>query len=236
MTERRRLLPSRLARLLVVSAVPVLAGGLAGCASQHVEVGAVPDDYRTRHPITVREATTDLDLFVASSDTRLTPADQSRIESFATHFRSSRAAVIRVRYPTGSRNATAARLIADNAVAVLRHNGVPRQRIVVAPYPAEGVADTPPLLLSFNAVVADVAPCGRWPDDLADTSENRNYYNFGCASQSNLAAQIAEPRDLLGPRGMSEIDAERRSTVIEKYRRGDRTASEPPRQSSDYNW
>jgi pilus assembly protein CpaD len=233
MTVRRRFSPRRLAS---VSMVPILAALLAGCASQHIEVGAIPDDYRTRHPITVREATEDLELFVASSDTRLTPADLTRMESFAARFRASRASVIRLGVPSGARNDAAARLVADNAAAVLRRHGISRQRILIAPYPAGGVPDVPPLLLSFNAVVAEVEPCGRWPEDLGDTSENRNYHNFGCASQSNLAAQIADPRDLLGPRGMSEIDAERRSTVIEKYRQGQRTASEPPRQASDYNW
>ncbi|ALN71957.1 CpaD family pilus assembly protein [Aureimonas sp. AU20] len=234
MTVRRRFSPRR--RLALASAAPLLIGLLAGCANQHIEVGAIPDDYRTRHPITVREATEDLELFVASSDTRLTPADETRVESFATRFRASRATVIRLRVPSGGRNAAAARLVADNVAGVLRRHGVARQRILIAPYPAGGIADVPPLLLSFNAVVAEVEPCGRWPEDLADTSENRNYHNFGCASQSNLAAQIADPRDLLGPRGMSEIDAERRSTVVEKYRRGERTASEAPRQASDYNW
>ncbi|MBU2487688.1 MAG: pilus assembly protein CpaD, partial [Alphaproteobacteria bacterium] len=31
-------------------------------------------------------------------------------------------------------------------------------------------------------------------------------------------AQIANPGDLIAPRGMTPIDAERRSTVIEAYR------------------
>lgn len=229
MTARRSLSPRRFLPLVALSL-------LAGCANQHVEVGAVPDDYRTRHPITVREATEDLELFVASSDTRLTHPDLTRVESFGTRFRRARASVLRVGVPSGARNEAAARLVADDVTRVLRQIGVPRQRILVTSYPAHGVADVPPLLLSFNGMVAEVAPCGRWPDDLADTSENHNYQNFGCATQSNLAAQIADPRDLLGPRGESEIDAERRSVVIEKYRQGQRTASEPPRQSSDYNW
>ncbi len=229
----RRSLPRRLRLAL---AAPLLAGVLAGCADRHIEVGAIPDDYRNRHPITVREATSDLELFVASSDTRLTHADQTRVETFATRFRASRATVIRVRVPSGARNDAAARLVADNVTDVLRRRGVPRQRILVAPYPAGGLPDAPPLLLSFNAMVAEVEPCGRWPEDLGNTAENRNYHNFGCASQSNLAAQISDPRDLLGPRGESEIDAERRSTVIERYRQGARTGSEAPVMSSSYDW
>ncbi|MEQ8736971.1 MAG: CpaD family pilus assembly lipoprotein, partial [Hoeflea sp.] len=71
----------------------------------------------------------------------------------------------------------------------------------------------------YLAISASTGQCGRWPDDLAaDTSENKHWANFGCAYQNNLAAQIANPGDLIAPRGMSPIDAERRSQVIQTYR------------------
>ncbi|MDE1996302.1 MAG: pilus assembly protein CpaD, partial [Rhizobiaceae bacterium] len=43
---------------------------------------------------------------------------------------------------------------------------------------------------------------------------------FGCASQNNLAAQVANPTDLIAPRAMSPIDADQRSKVIDNYRNG----------------
>ncbi|GAI42846.1 unnamed protein product, partial [marine sediment metagenome] len=42
--------------------------------------------------------------------------------------------------------------------------------------------------------------------------------------QNNLAAQIANPADLLGPRASTTIDAERRGKVIDAYR----NATPPP--------
>ena len=42
--------------------------------------------------------------------------------------------------------------------------------------------------------------CGHWPTNLADDPRNLPYPNLGCAQQHNLAAQIANPADLLGPR------------------------------------
>ena len=60
-------------------------------------------------------------------------------------------------------------------------------------------------------------PCGRWPTDLARDDNNGNYENFGCASQNNLAAQVANPSDLLAPRGMTPIDSERRTAVYQSY-------------------
>ena len=50
-------------------------------------------------------------------------------------------------------------------------------------------------------------------------SENKHYANFGCSYQNNLAAQIANPADLIGPRKLSEVDAEKRGVVIDEYRK-----------------
>ena len=50
-----------------------------------------------------------------------------------------------------------------------------------------------------------------------ETSENKHYANFGCSYQNNVAAQIANPADLLGPRKQTPIDAANRSAVIDDY-------------------
>jgi pilus assembly protein CpaD len=71
------------------------------------------------------------------------------------------------------------------------------------------------------AIKAGVDGCGQWPTDLSAGPENRNYHNFGCASQNNLAEMIANPSDLLGPRGSTAIDAERRLKVIDAYRKAE---------------
>lgn len=59
--------------------------------------------------------------------------------------------------------------------------------------------------------------------NLGYSPDNTMSPNFGCAYQRNLAAMIADPRDLLGPRAESMGDAERRATVLGKYRRGEPT-------------
>ncbi|WP_245413660.1 CpaD family pilus assembly protein [Mangrovicella endophytica] len=215
----------------------LLAALVAGCANvQHVEVGAIPDDYRTRHPITVSEAEEDLEIPVASSETRLSEANASRIRAFAARFRASGAEVIRVMLPHGSTNEAAAELVSGSVLKTLRARGVAQHRILIQPYAAAGLSGPTPIRLAFVTLAAKTAPCGRWPKDLGDTTDNKNYFNFGCASQQNLAAQIADPRDLLGPRGVGEIDAERRTDMLDKYRRGEATPSERSPTESDYDW
>jgi pilus assembly protein CpaD len=82
-----------------------------------------------------------------------------------------------------------------------------------------------PILVSpQGAYVAN--QCGQWPHDLGGSDIamnylNKPYWNYGCATQQNLAAMVAQPSDLLQPRGQTEIDATRRQTVIARYRRGD---------------
>jgi pilus assembly protein CpaD len=61
---------------------------------------------------------------------------------------------------------------------------------------------------------------------LAYDPLNLPYPNFGCAQQHNLAAQIVNPADLLGPRTAAPADAERRTVVMEKYRQGQSTGAE----------
>jgi pilus assembly protein CpaD len=80
-------------------------------------------------------------------------------------------------------------------------------------------------------VVARTGQCGQWPEQLTETSENRNYYNFGCATQQNLAAIVENPLDLVYPRETSPADAERRGHVLENYRQGTATQSDNSRES-----
>lgn len=204
----------------------ILVLSASGCANVHnIEVGSIPDDYRTRHPIVVSENLVAIDLPIVASDAKLAFADQGRVEDFADRFKASGADSIQVQLPAGSTNEFAANRVSGSIVETLRKRGVGRNHIFVQPYSATGAVGPVPIRLSYAALVAKTGPCGRWPEDLTETSENKNYFNFGCASQQNLAAQIADPRDLLSPRGVDAIDAQRRTTVIDNYRRGEATES-----------
>ena len=69
----------------------------------------------------------------------------------------------------------------------------------------------------YRAMTAATDQCGKWPDDLGDTSENKHYADFGCSYQNNLAAMIANPADLIGPRASGEIDATKRGKAIKRW-------------------
>ena len=84
-------------------------------------------------------------------------------------------------------------------------------------YQAPSVDVSAPVRVSYTAMRAQTNKCGRWPDDLLDNVENKHYADFGCSYQNNLAAQIDNPADLLGPRKQTPIDAENRINAIDVY-------------------
>jgi len=113
----------------------------------------------------------------------------------------------------------AARSVTQQIIEEFAEIGIHRSRITKQAYQASGHGDSATLRMAFSAMTAQVAgECGKWEENLTHTPDNRNYGNFGCATQSNLATMIANPNDLLGPRGESEIDATRRDTVIKEWR------------------
>lgn len=199
---------------------------LQGCARDPMSTGAIPDDYRTRHPITLSEAQHSLDIPVSAGDNRLTIGMSDTIKGFAQSYTAVSSGLVQIQVPTGSPNSAAASILKRQIRSVLNSSGIASSKIVETHYRAAPTGDAAPIRLSYIAMTAMTGQCGQWPEDLSDnTYSNKNWYNFGCASQNNLAAQVANPMDLVGPRGMSAIDAERRSVVIGNYRAGKNTAT-----------
>ena len=218
--ERRSAMPSpiRIARIALLSLG--IAASLAACAKRDdLSTGAIPDDYRTRHPIVVGESERSIDIPIASGDRRLPVGTRQVIKGFAQTYRGSANGVVQIMLPSGSRNGAAVEAVRPDIRALLVQMGVPANRLLETRYDAAASGDAAPVRLSFTAITASTEPCGAWPEDLVkDTTQNRNWSNFGCASQANLAAQLANPTDLLGPQAQSPIDAARRGQVISDYR------------------
>ncbi len=196
-----------------------LASGCASYNKDHFTVGTVPDDYRTRHPIIVSENETVEDIVVPRNSATLPLRDRDVVRAMGYRFKSSGANAIAILIPAGSPNERAARKAASSAVAELKSTGISSSKIKIKHYEAAGYGESATLRLVYTDLVAGVdGKCGEWGEDIVDTTENKNYNNFGCATQNNLAQMIANPADLLGPRAMSEIDATKRSRVIEDWR------------------
>jgi pilus assembly protein CpaD len=101
--------------------------------------------------------------------------------------------------------------------------GVRDDDVRVEPYKAD--AEGAPVRIAYERYVAKVPHCNRSWSDLTANYQNNGEKNFGCALSANMAAQIANPRDIAGPAAMTPSDAARRQAVMEKYRSGQPTGA-----------
>ncbi|ATQ69453.1 MULTISPECIES: CpaD family pilus assembly protein [Methylosinus] len=212
-------LPALCARAALAAA---MAAPLAGCGVNKVmPPPAVVHDYRDRHPVVLADATTAIDVF---PEQRLDQATVDRIQSFVQRYRRLGHGQITLLAPTGSRN-TATRAGVDAVRRQLADSGV-AGAVYVGTYPVSDADLAAPVRLSFQGIKAKVADrCGQWPEDLASASSlkgwnNDTHWNFGCANQATLAAQIDDPRDLASPRGETPADIESRMRALNKVRTG----------------
>jgi pilus assembly protein CpaD len=210
--------------LLRGAAMAAVATVLAGCnQTAPVAEVAYASDYRERHPITVREGDRTVDIFIGSKRGGLTGGQRAEVLAFANAWRRDATSGIVVETPQGP----AARAASDamrEVHAIFAAAGVPPQAVSTRSYrPAGSLAS---IKISYSKLTAQAGPCGQWPNDLgvsikSDHNLNRPYWNFGCATQRNLASMAANPADLVQPRGEEPGYTPRRSVVLDKYRTGD---------------
>lgn len=202
--------------LLAVAGVALLAG----CATNRdsITVGATPDDYRTNHPIVIAEQNQVIDIPVGNNVRGISKGERDTFAGFLSEYDRQTAPVLTILVPAGASNDVAANEAARELMRVAVKNGVPSGRISIARYQAAYPDAPSPIRAVYTAMRAQTDRCGRWPEDMLNTVENKHYANFGCSYQNNLAAQIANPADLLGPRKPTTIDAERRAVIIDGYR------------------
>jgi pilus assembly protein CpaD len=82
-------------------------------------------------------------------------------------------------------------------------------------------------VISLNVMTYSMKPlqCGQKWESLTYNYKNEPYNNFGCTITANMAAQIADPRDVIDPAPGDPIDATRRTLVMDKYQKGEITAA-----------
>jgi len=212
-----------------------LAAMLAGCkTASHVEITqSIPDDYRQRHPIAVREKVQSMTVFIGDARGTLTPTQRGEVGALASNWRQEATGGIVIEMPVGSPNARAAASASREIRSILSASGVPARAIEIRSYPAQDPVRLGTIRVNYPRMAAETGPCGLWPNDIGPTTDpiywaNKPAWNHGCANQRNLAAQVAEPADLVQPRSAAPVLASRRYTVTEKYRKGEPTSTQSP--------
>jgi pilus assembly protein CpaD len=199
--------------------VAVAAVAVAACSTPAANGPEQLFDIDQKFPISVQPRMMTLRLLYngqASLDENAT----GQLARFAQEYRSHGSGSIAVAAPSGYPG------VSDLVVNELIENGVGRNQIMVGTANAPGPSDD--IRVTFIRYVAESPPCGDWSTNLGYTAGNTVPPNFGCTTQHNIAAMVADPRDLLMPDTSGQPDAQRRLTVLDKYRRGEETPAARP--------
>lgn len=198
-------------------AASLLVAGLAGCrdhwgSGREMAFEEPVQTYQERHPIVVDKAATDLALPV-SGDWGLNTYQKNQAAHFIGLWRHEGAGRLMISGTSRAamndvKDLLADRKVPSGAIELVGHSGQP------------GVK------LSFLRYVAQGPDCGIWPKSVTEDRTNQNFENFGCSYQHNIAAQVANPRDLVVPRATDDWrDGDRRDKVFAQYWIGDTTAA-----------
>lgn len=198
---------------------------LGACATMTASPKTLPltASAADQHRIEVEQTAERMEIAIAPDDMALTSKSLGDIDTFASgYLRYGHGALI-LSAPEGGANANAAARLTDQARLALQEAGVSYAAIAGSSYDASGEASAPIIMsyTRFEAIAPECAPL--WQQDLAHQLNNQAWESFGCATQSNIAALLEDPADLLAPRTEDPRDAARRDAVFGHYRNGEIT-------------
>lgn len=200
----------------------VLAVLVAGSCETPPDIQPIVfDDGAANHPITAEPVYRSLKLPATQV---LSTGDTSDLSAFVDDYLSRGNGAISVTVPQGPSSSQTITALGERLVDL----GVPRSRILV------GVQDTADgrVEIGYVSFQAHTDPCGDWSVNAGDTSNNLPMPNFGCSVQQNIAAQVADPRDLVQSRGLGPSDTARRMQVLNKYEQAQTTAAQKTQDQS----
>ncbi|HUS38388.1 MAG TPA: CpaD family pilus assembly protein [Pirellulales bacterium] len=210
--------------------VSIAAMALTACRANHIEpqvAGWSVLEPEQRHPILVSQRPSTLNVRAPRGAYGLNPTDRSRLDNFLARYRSTDAgnSKLVIASPSGTPNEVAAMQV----VAEIRHlaseHGFSPANVHVEAYHG-GNNPQPPVRISYLRYVAEGPECGDWSTNLGQTTANTGHPDLGCTTQRNFAAMIANPADLIGPRGQTGRSGERRDENWAKYRKGESTVAD----------
>jgi pilus assembly protein CpaD len=196
---------------------------LAGCSTlRPTQKAFAPDEYDQRHPIMLAQGMTHLDVFPAGN--HLDRIQRRDVVAFARDYTQNGSGGVTIALPKGPEAANHRAIL--GAVRQALGEGGASKNVRISHFDSDPAQGAAPMRISFSKLQARVqSQCGLWPTDVAgskdlETWHNRPYHNLGCSYQSMIAAQVADPRDLVRPRSEGEVDLGKRLQDIQAVRTG----------------
>lgn len=200
--------------LVSTAAVLAAAFALSGCASTMGGDASAPMTPLSRYSLQVEPG---LDrIALAVHDQGLSSNQQVALRGLAARYGASGAGHVRIESPAGDDPVAVQQAYAVRSF--LQAAGIPEDRIQMAAYAAPD--PRAPVLAGFETLRASIPDCAAESRNMGTRFSNQSSGGFGCAVTANMAAQIADPRDILGARPMTPADSGRAAVVFDNYRRG----------------
>jgi pilus assembly protein CpaD len=221
MTARDRKDVTTMSRLIRIAAVSALGLTVAGCATaqpQHLTARTNYSVYSVHQPV-VEHTNYVFDLRVDGD--RVSEAELNRLAAWFHSINARYGDSITIDVPRGYQSAGArndvGRVVADLGL-MLADEGAPVTEGEIAPGTIRVVA---------SRASAHVEGCPSYTTPGID-SPTRTDSNYGCATNSNLAAMIANPDDLVhGQEGNGRESSQVASRAVNSYRSRQPSGSQP---------
>ena len=203
-----------------IRAAALAAIVMAGSCSVTDPNSVVWEDGARNHPIMVEPSYRDLKVQFAGGTEGLSADDAVKFDSFLSDYRVHGNGSLGISVPNGPASRAAITYLGERAAAT----SISRDKILVS---TRDVANGDRRVdVSYIAYTARTDACGDWSENEAFTLDNRTPKRFGCSVQQNIAAMVADPRDLLGPGAMGPVDTGRRAAVMDHYQKGEITQAD----------
>jgi len=188
---------------------------LAGCGN-----GNVRPDAREVHAIHVEMRPVEL-VLMPGLDGALSPADSKRVKDFVDAWRDRGRGPLRVAMSARLSQRAQDRLLGD-LKGLVKRRGADAKAVM----PVAAFADTAGVSITFDDFVAVAPVCAGESVSMSSRGANVASPEFGCATQRNIAAMVANPADLIDPAASGDASAARGALVIQNHRLGKPTAAQ----------
>lgn len=200
----------------MTGALPLLAAALG--------LGACVDDYtalelsrpETRHQINYSSRAEALLVEVPPGAHGLSFNQEADVIQFLARYKVESSGQLRLSTPYGTREHAAANQSLREIRELAREHGVAPGNIVVGRHAAPARGGNA-VKVAYDKPVAIPPACADWSEDAGRTRERLHYPQFGCATQRNLALNVANARDLQRPQDEQDGSSERMGVNWTKY-------------------
>ena len=209
-------------RMPLIASLACLA--VAACASPEASPLALAHPVTPTERYAIQVKPTPVELMLAAHSSGLSVAQAAALRDFMGRYDDADRGAITIKAPEHSPDESGVYRTATATRDFLISQGAMPGDVRIEGYDANGDGKAP-LRVSFLSYHAVGPQCGASWSDISKEASNEPYPEFGCAVTANLAAQVADPADLLHPRASDPPDALRRADVLNKYRQAQVTST-----------